>query len=452
MKCRWIVALAALTGASACTQIETVYVPYETGYRRESRPSRPADTLEVVSGAYEASPPFSCSGVRCRRDKARVIGFFKIKNADGASAAQLLRKLESDAAEAGCDVLDVYPPGTIDAAGELRGRPRAGTCLLVHKTSLFQDFAAKLPRCPAGQTGVAIDRLGGGADREISVRGILTYDQTAPSCEVNGEACNCCRDCSLPLVLADPGLAGVSRAAPVQLMESGDDASLSVIPGTDAHAMGLTFGECERPDVVREGDRADAIVTGVLRHLAPAQQRSEWAIEAPSLCVVDSGPGRPATAPPPARGESDCENIISEHPSSFEAEECMFADYPESLPICPATLSSISVDEATAARHLPGDPVAVRGRIVTTRARRTAMDCGDERCCNRSSFDFGLIGPEKRVLDLRAWAQSPKFNLDCSPAAAHWMGTLVVAVTGVWVEEPATNKLVLEANDTCRLK
>jgi len=154
MTCRWAVALAVLTGAPACTPIETVYVPHETGHRY-----------------------------------------------------------------AGCDGLEGHPPGTIDAAGKLRGRPRAGTCPLVHKTSRFQAFAAKLPRCPVGQTGVAIDRLGGGADREVSVRGTLTYDQTAPSCEVNGEMCECCRDCSLPLVLADPRIDGVSRAAPVRLME-----------------------------------------------------------------------------------------------------------------------------------------------------------------------------------------------------------------------------------------
>jgi hypothetical protein len=297
MRCRWVAAFAVLTGASACAQIDRVYVPYETGYRSESRAPRPVDTLEVVSGAYEPNPPLSCSGARCGRDKARVVGFFKVANADGASSGQLLTKLKSAAADAGCDVLDVYPPGTIDAAGNLRGRPRTGTCLLIHRTWRFHDFVTTLPRCPAAQTGVAIDRLGDGADREISVRGILTYDQTAPSCEANGELCDCCRDCSLPLVLADPSLDGASRAGPVQLMDRGDDASLSLIPGTDAHAMGLWFNECERPEVVREGDRADAIVTGVARHFAPAKLQSQWAIEAPSLCVIAPGLGGKGAQP-----------------------------------------------------------------------------------------------------------------------------------------------------------
>jgi hypothetical protein len=163
-------------------------------------------------------------------------------------------------------------------------------------------------------------------------------------------------------------------------------------------------------------------------------------------------PARNAPAPPPLLGWTDCEDIILERPSSFEAEECMFVDYPASLPVCPAALSSIAVDEAMAGQHVARDPVTVRGRIVTTRTRRTAMDCGDERCCNRSGFDFGLAGAAKRVLDLRTWAQAPKFDLDCSPAAAHWMGTLVIAVTGVLVEQPATDNLVLEASETCRLE
>jgi hypothetical protein len=162
-------------------------------------------------------------------------------------------------------------------------------------------------------------------------------------------------------------------------------------------------------------------------------------------------PARNAAAPPPARGGTDCEEIIMERPSSFEAEECMFVDYPASLPLCPSTLSSISVDDVMAARHVAGDPAAVHGRIVTTRARRTAMDCGGERCCNECSFEFGLVGPAKRVLDLRKWEQSPKFDLDCSPAAARWMETLVIAITGVLVEEPATGHLVLQAGETCRL-
>ena len=290
MKCRWVAAFAVVTGAAACAQIETVYVPFHSGYRRTSRPPRSVDTVEVVSGEYARDPPLGCSEPRCGPDRAHVIGFFKIANANGVSDARLLSKLEADAADAGCDVLDVYPPGTIDAAGKLRGRPRAGTCLVVHKASLFQDLVAKLPRCAAGQTGVAIGGLGDGPDREIAVRGILTYDQTAPSCEVRGEMCGCCRSCSLPLVLADPGLDGVSPAAPVQLMESADNAALSVIPGIDSHAMGLWFGECEQDSVVREGDRADAIVTGVLRHLAPANPQSRWAIEAPTLCLVAPGP------------------------------------------------------------------------------------------------------------------------------------------------------------------
>jgi len=168
--------------------------------------------------------------------------------------------------------------------------------------------------------------------------------------------------------------------------------------------------------------------------------------------AVPPPPPRNAPAPDPTLGWTDCEDIIMKRPGSFEAEECTFVDYPSSLPVCPATLSSISVDEATAGKHVAGDAVAVRGRIVTTGARRTTMDCGDARCCNRAGFDFGLIGPTKRVLDLGTWEQRPRFDLDCSPAAAHWMGTLAVAVTGVLVEGPAPDRLVLEPSETCRLE
>lgn len=201
MTCRWVAALAVLTGVSACTPIEAVHAPYETGPRK--------------------SPS---------------------------------------------------PPGL--------------------KTSRFQSFVATLPRCVSGQTSVAIDRLRDPADREVSVRGVLTYADAAPDCAFDGLACECCHACSLSLVLVNPSAAGVSPVTPVALMDDGDEATLSAISGTDSHSLGVWFGECERSHVVGAGDRADVIVTGVLRRLGRADAQSRWAIEAPSVCVV-GGKGPP---------------------------------------------------------------------------------------------------------------------------------------------------------------
>jgi len=54
-------------------------------------------------------------------------------------------------------------------------------------------------------------------------------------------------------------------------MDDSDDATLSVIPGSDAHALGVSFNDCERGHVVRESDRAEVIATGVLRHLGAVE-------------------------------------------------------------------------------------------------------------------------------------------------------------------------------------
>jgi hypothetical protein len=198
----WAAAIALGTGlaALACTP-PIHYTKYDGVSFGAHRPPRSVASLKVVSGDYSRGT-LVCDGPSCDVvDEPEVVGVFKVAPGRSGRPAAIVDELKRRAAAAGCDILDLSPPDTLNGRGELLGRPLGGACLMrppsqwtfEGRQELLDTYPESLAACAASVQSVPVEELRAVApppDGVVTVRGrLVAISLSSTLAECGRDAC-----------------------------------------------------------------------------------------------------------------------------------------------------------------------------------------------------------------------------------------------------------------------